>query len=66
MPYFERAILACKQIEVEFVPEFGTVDLILGNDIRLCLDDIEQVYGLMDVLQDAARAMAKFQSEQVA
>ncbi|MBX9147747.1 hypothetical protein [Rhodococcus sp. YH3-3] len=54
------------QIEAAYDSERNTVDIQIGNDIRLHIADIDEVYGLMDVLQDAARAMAKFQSEQVA
>lgn len=66
MPYFGKLTMRCMQIEAGFDPERNTVDIQVGNDIRLHIADIDQVYGLMDVLQDAARAMAKFQSEQVA
>ncbi|WP_157092634.1 hypothetical protein [Rhodococcus sp. ADH] len=66
MPYFGKLTMRCMQIEAAFDPERNTVDIQIGNDIRLHIADIDEVYGLMDVLQDAARAMAKFQSEQVA
>ena len=66
MPYFGKLTMRCMQIEAGFDPERNTVDIQVGNDIRLHIADIDEVYGLMDVLQDAARSMAKFQSEQVA
>lgn len=65
MPYFGKLTMRCMQIEAAFDPERNTVDIQIGNDIRLHIA-IDEVYGLMDVLQDAARSMAKFQSEQVA